>query len=126
MAGNESVLLVEDEDGVRSLGRRILERNGYLVFEAEDGEEALEICDQIDGAVDILVTDVVMPHISGSRLAERITERYPHIRVLYVSGYAEGVIDVGGHLEPGTAFLEKPFSVDSLLRAVRSELDSED
>jgi PAS domain S-box-containing protein len=121
--GKEIVLLVEDEPMVRALTRENLEECGYKVLEASNGEEALSICDQHDGTIDLMLTDVVMPLMSGREVAERITKKCPGVKVLYMSGYTDDAIVHHGVLDAGTAFLEKPFTLDGLARKVRSVLD---
>jgi CheY-like chemotaxis protein len=121
--GEETVLLAEDEDGVRDLARLCLERNGYQVLEAGNGSDALRICEQYPGAIDILVTDVVMPHLSGRQVAERVLSRRPRTKVLYVSGYTDDAMTRHGVADAGTSFLPKPFTAESLARKVREVLD---
>jgi two-component system cell cycle sensor histidine kinase/response regulator CckA len=122
--GSETVLLVEDEAVVRDLLREVLETAGYEVLEAHDGVHALELAEEHAGAIDLLLTDVVMPKMSGRELAERFRTQRPEMRVLYTSGYTDGVIADQGILEPGTEFLQKPFSFADLTHKVRSVLDS--
>jgi CheY-like chemotaxis protein len=123
--GWETLLLAEDEELVRELARTILEQNGYRVLEARNGREAVEIACRHDGPIHMLVTDVVMPQMSGRELASRMDELRPGIRVLYMSGYTENAIVHHGVLDRGTAFVQKPFRIDTLIRAVREELDRE-
>ncbi|MDP1568941.1 MAG: response regulator [Vicinamibacterales bacterium] len=120
--GAERVLLVEDEAGVRELMRECLVRCGYEVIEAAHGAEALAMAERDAGAVDLLLTDLVMPQLGGRELAERLRTRYPGLRVLYVSGYAEGsLVDTS---PPGTRFLQKPFTPRSLTDTIRDILDA--
>jgi two-component system, cell cycle sensor histidine kinase and response regulator CckA len=119
----ETILLVEDEPAVRKLARRALESHGFRILEAESGAEALEICETRSAEVDMLLTDVVMPHMSGVELAARLTETRPSLRVLYMSGYTEDALGQRGVLSPETAFLNKPFTPASLREAVRAVLD---
>jgi two-component system, cell cycle sensor histidine kinase and response regulator CckA len=121
--GNESVLLVEDELAVRTLVRRVLDRAGYRVIEAASGPEALDRLAERAGALDLLLTDVVMPGMSGAELADHIAERHPEARVLYMSGYTDEAIGRHGVLDADVAFLGKPFSPDLLLQKVREVLD---
>jgi PAS domain S-box-containing protein len=121
--GTETVLLVEDEDAVRRLSRHILEMIGYRVLEARDGPEALTVCGQSNGAIDLMITDVVMPHMSGRQLADQLVPRYPRMRVLYLSGYTDEAISHHGVLDREVAFLSKPFTFDALARKVREVLD---
>jgi CheY-like chemotaxis protein len=122
VTGTETVLLVEDEEQVRDLGQRVLERAGYTVLAAADAESAIAIADRHPGHIHLLVTDIVLPGVSGRELAARLGIHRPAIKVLYVSGTTDGSLARHRMLEPGTAFLEKPFSLDRLLRAVRRAL----
>jgi CheY-like chemotaxis protein len=122
--GSESVLLVEDEDAVRRLVCRVLEGAGYRVFEAETPLEALHFCEQHPEPIDLMVTDVVMPGMSGRELASRTATLRPEMRVLYVSGYMEEVMAQHGVREPEIAFLGKPFGPEELTRKVREVLDA--
>ncbi len=119
----ETVLLVEDEEMVRRMTRGMLEMNGYRVIEASNGLEALMVCERHDGPIDLLLTDVVMPQMSGRELADRLATAHPEMRVLYMSGYTDDAIVQHGVLEAGTAFLEKPFTPQVLARKVRGVLD---
>jgi CheY-like chemotaxis protein len=117
------VLLVEDEDAVRALGARILERHGYTVLEARNGRDALAVAAQHLGPIDLLLTDVVMPEMGGKQLAEALVARDASLRVLFVSGYTDGDISRRGELDQCTAFLQKPFTASGLLGRVREVLD---
>jgi two-component system, cell cycle sensor histidine kinase and response regulator CckA len=119
MAGSKTILIAEDEAAVRSLTRKILERHGYRVYAASDGLEALQIARNLSEPIDLLLTDVVMPRLSGRELANRLLPERPGIKVLFMSGYSEEAIAHHGVLGPGTAFLEKPFTPDGLARKVR-------
>ncbi|MEP6618012.1 MAG: ATP-binding protein [bacterium] len=123
--GVETVLLVEDEEAVRALGARILERHGYTVLEARNGRDALTVAHQHPGPIDLLLTDVVMPEMGGKQLSEALLARDACMRVLFVSGYTDGDISRRGELDPCTAFLQKPFTAKSLLGRVREVLDGE-
>jgi two-component system cell cycle sensor histidine kinase/response regulator CckA len=121
--GDETILLVEDETVVRHLVAEILETNGYTVLQAGDGPSALELLRRHSGTLDLLVTDVVMPGMSGPEVAQAVTSMRPGTQVLYTSGYTDSAIGHHGVLEPGIAFLQKPFSADDLNRKVRVLLD---
>jgi two-component system, cell cycle sensor histidine kinase and response regulator CckA len=120
--GRETVLLVEDEPRVRSLTEEILTRQGYRVFSAANGAEALRVCREHPGAIDLLVTDIVMAGMSGPELAAKIESTRPHTAVLYISGYAGDSV-LGTSSEEGVAFLQKPFTPAALARKVRDLLD---
>ena len=124
--GTEVVLLVEDEDAVRKLARAMLEMFGYTVIEARHGKEGLSVCENHEGRIDILVTDVLMPGIGGRELAERAALLRPEMSVLFMSGHTDdAVLDLGIKLR-GTPFLQKPFTVTQLARKVRAVLDARD
>jgi len=123
VGGAEVVLLVEDDEGVRALGRRILERYGYTVLEARDGHDALRIAGQYPQRIDVLVTDMVMPELSGREVYQRLSPARPGLRVLYVSGYTDDDIVRRGLIEATAAFLQKPFTAMHLAGAVRAVLD---
>jgi PAS domain S-box-containing protein len=121
--GTETVLLVEDEEAVRGLAERILRSAGYEVLAAGSGAAALALFEEHGSEVDLLLTDVVMPRVSGRELAERLATLRPGLRVLYMSGYADDAIVQHGVLDPGTRFIGKPFSSADLTRKVREVLD---
>jgi PAS domain S-box-containing protein len=120
--GTETILVVEDNDIVRKLANAVLNQQGYTVLVAEDGENALRILAEYDGKVDMVLTDVVMPGMSGKELSELILTHYPDMKILFMSGYAEDVIMHQGVLEKGVAFLHKPFTVQVLAAKVREVL----
>ena len=122
--GDETVLLVEDEPEVRSLVQRILKMQGYTVVTAANPDEAVAITREFKGPIQLMVTDIVMPGMSGLQLAERLTPMRPDMRVLFVSGYTDDALGHQGVLDPGTAFLQKPFSPNALARKVREVLDA--
>ncbi len=122
--GTEVVLLVEDEEMVRNLTRTMLEEHGYKVIEAADGQHALALAEAYAGHIDLMMTDVVMPGMSGKALAERMAETRPGMKVLYTSGYTDEAIVHHGVLDEGTAFIAKPFSFEALAHKVREVLDN--
>ena len=122
--GQETILLVEDETNLRRLAQQYLEKQGYTILEAEDGAAALQISAGHQGAIDLLLTDVVMPGMNGRELSTQITAQRPEIRVLYMSGYTENAIGHNGLLEVGINLLQKPFSLPALKERVRELLDS--
>ena len=117
-----TILVVEDEAGIRALVRKILRRQGYDVLEAANGEDALALCKQHAGGIDLLITDVLMPHMGGRELVERLRAQGRDMKVLYVSGYTEDATIYSGELATGTAFLQKPFTLGSLLDKVKEVL----
>ena len=121
-AGKQTILVVEDADGLRELTRRLLQRQGYTVLVAANAEEAVRLCEQ-QASIDVLLTDVVMPGASGPELTRQLVERRPSLKVIYMSGYTEETIVRHGVLNPGIAFLHKPFSSETLGRKIRDVLD---
>jgi nitrogen-specific signal transduction histidine kinase/CheY-like chemotaxis protein len=121
--GKETVLLVEDEEEVRKFLRHSLQLNGYTVLEAASGTEALQVCAEHQGEIALLVTDVIMPQLNGRQLAERAATLQQDLRVLYISGYTDRVLDDHGVLGPGIAFLQKPVTPRALAEKVREVLD---
>lgn len=122
--GTETILLAEDEDVVRALSRQVLEACGYTVLEARDGAEALEILQRQGDEIDLLITDVVMPHLGGRELAERLAETHPRLPILFASGYTDDAIVRHGVLETNVNFIQKPFTLDSVARKVRDLLEA--
>jgi len=123
--GSEVILFVEDEENIREPAQEVLEARGYTVLSASDAAEALRIARDWTGALDLLVTDVVMPGMNGSQLADELCHERPAVKVLYISGYPEDAIARHGVLEPDRSFLQKPFPPGVLLRKVREVLDQE-
>jgi len=123
LRGTETVLLVEDDEQVRAMGAALLRRNGYTVLDAKDGPDALLRSAEHQAPIHLLLTDVVMPRMSGSEVPGRLAPSRPEMKVLYVSGYAEGTIVHHGILDPGIAYLEKPLTPNTLLRKLREVLD---
>ena len=122
--GTETLLLVEDEAAVRSSVRRLLEWHGYTVLEARNGAEALRVYEAHAEDIDLVLTDVVMPEMGGHELIERLRQRHPELRVLFMSGYAERALTNDGSIPAGTGYLEKPFTVETLMRRLREVLDA--
>jgi PAS domain S-box-containing protein len=122
--GTETVLLVEDAAAVRAVARQVLQRQGYRVLEASDGEDALYLAARHQGTIDLVLTDVVMPRAGGRELAERLLAVRPDTRVLYMSGYTDDSVVRHGILEGGVTYLQKPFSPEGLARKVRDVLDA--
>jgi len=120
--GTETILVVEDVTAVRGVAREMLERSGYRVLEAANGDAALRLAARHNGPIDLLLTDVVMPGISGRQLAAQLVELRPRLRVLYMSGYTDDAIVNHGMLEPGIHYLQKPFTRDGLARKVHDVL----
>lgn len=123
--GAETILLVEDEDIVRKLGKEILQSCGYKVVEASNGLDALEKCEKENLEIDLLLTDVVMPQMNGHELWEKLNAKQPQLKVLFTSGYTDDMIVRSGIKNDETNFLQKPFSIDALTRKVREILDED-
>jgi two-component system, cell cycle sensor histidine kinase and response regulator CckA len=122
--GTETLLLVEDEAAVRSSVRRLLEWHGYTVLEARNGTEALRVFESHRDAIDLVLTDVVMPEMGGHELVERLRAERADLRVLFMSGYTERAFTSDGSMPPRTGYLEKPFTVETLMRRLREVLDA--
>jgi two-component system, cell cycle sensor histidine kinase and response regulator CckA len=125
-SGCETILLVEDESGVRESERKFLLLNGYIILDAADGENALRIAAEFRGLIHLVITDVVMPRMGGAKLANQLRAERPDLRVLFVSGYAEATVLRQGAIDLSTSFLQKPFSLKTLAHKIREvlELDS--
>ena len=121
--GDETILLLEDETAVREMAERQLTARGYRVLAVAKCTEALELAEQHDGPIDLLLTDVILPQMSGPEVAARLGVFRPAVKVLYVSGYTDDALDGHGVLGPGIAFLAKPFTSVQLGRKVREVLD---
>jgi CheY-like chemotaxis protein len=121
--GSETVLLVEDDEAIRSLARRILQTQGHSVLEALDAQGAIRLAETHPSTIHLLITDIVMPQMSGRELAKRLAALRPSMKVLYVSGYTDDAVIRHGISVHEVAFLQKPFSPDSLTRKVREVLD---
>ena len=122
----ETVLVVEDEPALREVTRRILSRNGYQVITAANGHEAIEVAANQAGRIDVVLTDVVMPQMLGKEAAERIRRLRPGVKVLFMSGYTQGVLDTQGVVAAGVNLIEKPFTEKSLLTKLRQVIASDD
>ncbi len=121
--GNETILIVEDDEAVRKLALRILERQGYMVLDAHDADEVSQICEDMKERIHLILTDVVMPKLSGRQLVEQISQGRQDFKVLYMSGYTDNAIVHHGVLEKGMNFIQKPFTLEGLARKVREVLD---
>jgi CheY-like chemotaxis protein len=121
--GIETVLLVEDEESLRKLAQGCLQTCGYTVLEAKDGQDALEVASRYRGTIHLLLTDVIMPGISGRELADQLVQARPEVKVLYMSGYTHDLVTQRGILASGAELLQKPFAINALLSKVRDMLD---
>ena len=121
--GTETILVVEDEEALRGVVREYLEGHGYRVLEAGNGREALDLARRHDGAIPLLISDVIMPGMSGRQVADELVKARPDLRVLFISGYTDDAIVNHGVLEAGTEFLQKPFPLETLGTKVRNLLD---
>jgi CheY-like chemotaxis protein len=123
-SGNETILLVEDDAEVRDLVLQVLQNQGHYLLAATNGEEALQLASQHAGLIHLLLTDVIMPGMSGKVLADRLVQSWPDLKVLYMSGYNDDIIAHHGILDEGVFLLQKPFGHTILARKVREVLDS--
>ena len=121
--GNETVLVVEDEDSVRALAQQVLEAHGYTVLTAQSGDDALKVADEYPGIIHLVLSDVVMPGMSGKELADKLCDSRPTVQVLFMSGYTDNAIVHHGVLDPGIAYIQKPFTPRMLAAKVRKLLD---
>jgi two-component system, cell cycle sensor histidine kinase and response regulator CckA len=121
--GSETILLVEDDDAVRLMARRVLDRSGYRVLEATTGAEALRLCEESGDAIDLILSDLVMPEMGGRELAEQVRARHPGVRLLFMSGYTEDAAMRRSFLDSSDSFLAKPFTPTALVAKVREVLD---
>jgi CheY-like chemotaxis protein len=124
--GNETIVVVEDEPLVKNLVSEVLRKSGYQVMEFTNGREVLARVKHHDGPIHLLVTDVVMPAMGGVELARHLAQGRPEMRVLFISGYTDDLVGRQGLLQSGRAFLQKPFTPDTLLHRVRVLLDAPD
>ncbi|MFL5495725.1 MAG: response regulator [Gemmatimonadales bacterium] len=120
-----TVLVAEDEVGIRSPLRRLLSAQGYRVLDASDGPGALEVAKRYSGRIHLLLTDILMPGMHGGELARRLLVVRPGVRVIFMSGYSDQAVQANGILTPGATFLQKPFSVDELTARLREALASD-
>lgn len=125
LRGTETVLLVEDDEPVRRLVHKVLEDCGYRLLDAANGVEALSTCEQSEEPIHLLLTDIVMPGMSGRELANRLAALRPEIKVLFMSGHTDEAIVHHGMLDADTTFIQKPFAPDALARKVRDVLDGQ-
>ena len=118
--GSETILIVEDNHEVRKVTGRILRMQGYRVLEASNPNTAFSTCNEREGLIHLMITDVVMPEMNGPELAKRLSSSYPEMKVIYMSGYIENVISRQGILEKGMEYIQKPFTVNELAKSKRS------
>jgi CheY-like chemotaxis protein len=123
-SGTETILLVEDDEIVRNFVKNVLADDGYVVLEADRGKTALSICETCTEPIHLLLTDIIMPGMSGGALRDRVVEIRPDIKVLFMSGYTDDSLSISGIIESGVAFLEKPFTPDGLSRKIREVLEA--
>jgi DNA-binding NtrC family response regulator len=124
LRGEETILVVEDNDSLRSVVANALKKYGYRIMEADCGDQALSICERHREQIDLMLTDVVMPHMSGKELAGRLAPLHPKMRVLYMSGYTDDIIADQGLMDSAFWFLPKPFKVLNLIKKVREIFDT--
>jgi CheY-like chemotaxis protein len=124
LRGTETVLLVEDEASLREMLREVLDANGYSVLVARDGAEALQIAAAHAAPIQLMVTDVIMPGMTGPKIVDLVAQTRPEVKVLYISGYSDEAVTRHGLIGPRRAFLSKPFAPEALLRRVRESLDA--
>ncbi len=124
LQGAETILLVEDDPSVRKLAYRVLTQSGYQVLEASYGDEAISIVNQFPGKIHLVISDIVMPQMSGTELAEKLKTLQKDIKIIFMSGYTNNTINHDGILDKGVNFIQKPFTVDTLLRKVREVLEN--
>ena len=124
LQGTETLLLVEDNENLRTLAENVLRQNGYHVLSAVDGVHALERSDQYEGRIDMLITDVIMPRMGGKELSNKLSLKRPHIQVLFMSGYTDNTIVQNGILDEKTAYLQKPCSPETLMTKIREILEA--
>ena len=122
LTGHERILIVEDEDSVRAFSARALRATGYEVFEADGGEEALDVLDELDYKIDLMISDVVMPEMDGPTLLTKVRERMPELKVIFVSGYAEENVRQDIADNQSVEFLPKPYSLDQINSKVKDVL----
>ena len=123
--GSETILVVEDDEAVRNLASQILKSLGYRVLEASSGEEALGLYGVMKEPIHLILTDVVMPRMSGRELADHFILLYPEMKILYMSGYTDDATVHHGVLEEGVNYIQKPFTMEGLAKKVRGVLDKE-
>ena len=124
--GTETILLVDDEESLRTVVVDLLSQLGYRMLSAASGQAALQAAQEYSGKIDLLVTDVVMNNLSGPELAEQLMKVRPGIKVIFISGYADGSLAPHGVLKPGTVLVQKPFTIKILSAKVREVLGSRD
>jgi two-component system cell cycle sensor histidine kinase/response regulator CckA len=122
LTGHERILIVEDEDSVRAFSARALRTTGYEVFEADSGDEALDVLEELDYKIDLMISDVVMPEMDGPTLLTKVRERMPELKVIFVSGYAEENVRQDIADNQSVEFLPKPYSLDQINTKVKDVL----